>query len=652
METSRFLRLRELFDRAINLPATEQDAFLQRECAGDAELLVEARELCAAHIAAASKATSSTVTAPPDQPTDADRIIGPYRLRGRLGEGGMGTVFLALRDDGAFRKSVAVKILRRDHATPDLVGRFQQERQVLANLDHINIARILDGGQTPDGLPYYVMEYVEGLPLDKFCDQRKLDLEGRVKVFAQICDAVHYLHEHLIVHRDLKPSNILVTGEGVPKLLDFGIAKQQNPAADAGLTAIQGRLMTPGYASPEQFSGAPVTKASDIYTLGIILYLLLTGSLPHPEPGDKLTTEPAPPSSKIREDIQRTPETTSELRSRISGDLDQVVLMCLRRDPRNRYASASELSRDLRNYLDRRPVAARKGPIGERITRFVKRNRIAVATCAAIAILGGFGAWQALYAQIQTKRAADREYEIGRLLDALDKRSSAPLPVAARVEDVKKLREAIRKDLGPDATNLTPQRHALLDRGMNYLEKVKPYAKENPALAGELAGAYREAGTIYRISSPQMATTAFNDATAVLSVASVDTPPATEPAAPLETPKKPRVAAIASSASARPAEAAVPPAETVAPVPAELRDLMDTVDAKAASARTIYDSLVASSKQLGQSVHPDIATNYNRMEIAITSAHREADSGNFDAAKEHLEIAEALANRVMKAGGR
>src|SRR5580693_7573070 len=186
METSRFLLLRDLFDRAMLLPKSDQDAFLKRECGDDAELLAEARGLCAARFAAAPTATASTVTSLPNEPGSADRVIGPYRLRGQLGEGGMGTVFLALRDDGAFRKSVALKILRRDQATPDLVARFQQERQGLANLDHPNIARILDGGQTSDGLPYYVMEYVEGLPLDKFCDQRKLDLDGRVKIFVGI----------------------------------------------------------------------------------------------------------------------------------------------------------------------------------------------------------------------------------------------------------------------------------------------------------------------------------------------------------------------------------------------------------------------------------------------------------------------------------
>lgn len=207
MDTARFLRLREIFDRALELPDPERETFLTRECGGDAALLAEARELWAAHLAAfeASEAKAAPAT---------ERPIGPYKIQGRLGEGGMGAVYLAVRDDGAFRKQVALKVLRQDQVSLELIRRFHQERQVLANLDHPNIARILDGGQTPEGLPFYVMEYVPGIPLDRFCDQRKIDLAGRVRLFQQICYAVHYLHENLVVHRDLKPSNILVTGDG------------------------------------------------------------------------------------------------------------------------------------------------------------------------------------------------------------------------------------------------------------------------------------------------------------------------------------------------------------------------------------------------------------------------------------------------------
>jgi eukaryotic-like serine/threonine-protein kinase len=678
METARFLVLRDVFDRAMLLPLAERDAFLKRECMNDPQLLAEARELCAAHHAAASRVEDGSAAFRGD---GADRLIGPYRIRSQIGEGGMGVVYLAIRDDGTFRKSVAVKVLRRDQATADLVGRFQQERQVLANLDHLNIARILDGGQTPEGLPYYVMEYVEGLPLDKFCDQRKLDLEGRVRIFLQVCGAVDYLHEHLVVHRDLKPSNILVNAEGVPKLLDFGIAKQQVPAANAELTALQGRLMTPGYASPEQFSGTPVTKASDIYTLGIILYLLLTGSLPHSNPDDKLTTEPSAPSSKIREDIQRTPETTSQLRRRISGDLDQVVLKCLRRNPRDRYGSAKELAGDLQSFLDSRPVIARKGPLVERLTRFAGRNRAAVAVCTLILILCGFGAWQAVEAKIQTQRAAALQGRITNLLERLESRNSAGLPASARVEDVRKLREAMARDLGDGSHSLTPEKNALLRRGLKYLEKVKPFAASNPVLAGEVADAYKQAGEIYQPADPRMALVAFSNAADLLTSAAAGDPAAGHWQAdrdflterirslggtpPAQTSPESTATAVASlPAEGRSKPAISPAAERPAAsqdsatavsgpsIPEELQERIAAVIAKSKVAEESYNGLVGNAQRLGQTINPDIASKYARMRQAVASVQQEAGAGDLEALKENLDIAEVLANRVMKEGGR
>jgi eukaryotic-like serine/threonine-protein kinase len=658
METALFLKLRDIFDRALALPAGEQEAFLERECAGDANLLAEVRALREAHLAAASEVQPA--------PHFEERVIGPYRLRGRLGEGGMGTVFLALRDDGTFRKSVALKILRKDQANADLVERFQQERQVLANLDHGNIARILDGGQTSDGLPYYVMEYVEGLPLDKFCDQRRLDLEGRIRVFVQVCDAVDYLHKHLVVHRDLKPSNVLVTADGVVKLLDFGIAKQQIPAANSELTAVQGRMMTPGYASPEQFSGAPVTKASDIYSLGVMLYLLITGSLPHPDPGDKLTTDPSAPSSKIREDIERTPETTSQLRRRISGDLDHVVLMCLRRDPKNRYASAAQLSADLGSFLESRPVAARKGPVAERVTRFVKRNRLAVAVAVLIALLGGFGAWQAVEAQIQSRRATEKEAEVSRLLDRVENRGAADVPASERVEDVKKVREALSSGIAPAGGDLTPQKRALLQRGVQYLDKVQPFAGKDPALAGELAAAWKQVAVIYKPVNPTMASLAVTNANVVLSgggsTAAPDTSTAShagQEAVVAATPHP--VPALAPSAPPRQQQqveatspAPQPPTRSPADAAAydEFKIRLASTEARSQAADITIAELRKNAARLGQAVHPDIESMYVRMKLALDAAKKAADEGNMQTADENLGIASATADRVLKAGGR
>jgi serine/threonine protein kinase len=679
METARFLKLREIFDAAVALPEAERDRFLERECRADPELRGEVCELLEAHRQGASRAD-----APTEPPLDG--MIGPYRLRGQIGEGGMGTVFLAIRADGAFRKSVALKLLRNDHATPDLVERFQQERQVLANLDHANIARILDGGQTPQGLPFYVMEYVEGLPLDRFCDQRKLDLHGRVEVFLQVCDAVDYLHEHLVVHRDLKPSNILVTGEGRVKLLDFGIAKQQIPAANSELTAVQGKMMTPGYASPEQFSGAPITSSSDIYSLGVILYLLLTGTLPHADPSEKLTREPAPPSSKVREDIQRMTETTAELRRRLTGDLDHVVLMCLRRDPRARYASAKELADDLRSFLHSRPVVARRGPIAERLARFVKRNRIAVAVATLILTLSVFGAWQGLEAQIQTRRAVAREAEITRLLDSIDKKGGAGESAAVRVDDVRKLRTAIERDMSPGEGELTPQRRALLQRGMKYLDKVKPLAAQDPALAGEVAGAYKQVGTIYKPISPGIALLAYSNAAAVLSSAfngRVDKgpyssewvflsgqirslggevppgePPPVEPVQsphPQTIPRSQRVPLVARATEPEPEVSSAQAPVAARPVTSreyeQLSPRIDSVEALAKSAEATYFDLQRLAEGQGQALHPETTNIYNRMRLALDSADRQARCGEIEMAKGYLDIAEVYAKRLLKQVG-
>ena len=686
IDTSLFLRIRDIFDRAMELPVSQQEAFLERECAGNSELLFEIAGLRDAHLAALSGSSGSG-------PGGGDWMIGPYRVRGQIGEGGMGTVFLAIRDDGAFRKSVAIKILKKDNASRELIERFHQERQVLANLDHGNIARILDGGQTDDGLPYYVMEYVEGTQLDKFCDERKLDLAGRVSIFLQICAAVNYLHENLVVHRDLKPSNILVTGDGTVKLLDFGIAKQQVAASNIELTAVQGRMMTPGYASPEQFSGAPVSKASDIYTMGVILYLLLTGTLPHANPGDKLTTEPEAPSTKIREDIQRGPETTSELRRRIVGDLDQVVLMCLRRDPKNRYSSAKELAADLQSFLDSRPVAARKGPLVERVSRYISRNRLVVAVCSLVLFLGIFGTWQALEARTQSHRAAAGEAQIAKLLDKIDQRGAAQENLPALLADVKQLRQALDSQAADPQQELTPQGRAVLERGVKYLEKLKPYAAKYPALATEVAYSYKQMGVIYQTGQPKLALEAFNNAAVMFKTASSGEPDkgmyrdqwvfitarirslggtvpdfaiipvrresggsAEGQTGPLGTPSVQPQQSAWEAPVARP----LPDAEIVPNSAAAIGNVPYTplfleklgpVESSTRLAEGTMKQLQDIARQQGQALNPSIAQLHTNMRLALDRAKKEAAEGNTDAAIESLVAANTYAKRLQKEGG-
>lgn len=336
------------------------------------------------------------------------RMVGPYRLVRKLGRGGMGQVYLAVRDDEAFKRYVAVKVIRKGMDTEDILKRFRVERQILASLTHPNIARLLDGGATEDGLSYFVMEYVDGEPLTKYCDDNKLSLEKRLELFESVTEAVRYAHQNLIVHRDLKPANILVSNDGQVKLLDFGIAKFLNPDLTAytlPMTRTEVRVMTPEYASPEQVRGNSVTTASDVYQLGILLYELLTGHRPFTFETKKrgeiekiiLEKAPAKPSTMISkmEELPAstaTPETVSvkrrtpleRLRRQLSGDLDRIILMALRKETDRRYQSADQLLQDLQNYRTGRPVMAQSDTWTYRTSKFVQRNKLTVTTSAIV----------------------------------------------------------------------------------------------------------------------------------------------------------------------------------------------------------------------------------------------------------------------------
>jgi len=355
--------LNQLLAYAAQLPSERREEAVRQACAGREDLLAVALETLKTG-PSPSKTTAPGRSAP---------MIGPYRVLRELGKGGMGIVYLAVRDDGAFKKNVAIKLLRGDAVTREFVERFRHERQVLANFDHPNIARILDGGDTTEGMPFYVMEYVEGRPIDRHCDEEKLSLNDRLKLFQKLCGALQYLHQNQVIHRDLKPGNILVSTEGVVKLLDFGIAKQLGPAS-MELTTADGTPLTPAYASPEQFTGRADAR-SDIYTLGVILYLMLTGKLP-----DQGTIKP--PSESVREDTQRTQETTKQLKKRLMGDLDLVVLKAMHRESRMRYGSAQELSDDLDRFMSGQPVLART-------RQGLSAKMIGIAAAALVAVLGG-----------------------------------------------------------------------------------------------------------------------------------------------------------------------------------------------------------------------------------------------------------------------
>ncbi|HLJ30741.1 MAG TPA: serine/threonine-protein kinase [Candidatus Angelobacter sp.] len=702
METNRFIQLRKIFDGAVSLPASEWEGFLQRACGGDAALQAEVRELLLAHLSQGSTEETGGM-----QSTGLVRNIGPYRILHELGAGGMGVVYLAVRDDGAFRKHVALKLLKRTRAEADLIQRFHQERQVLANLDHPNIARLLDGGQTEDGLPYYVMEYVEGLALDKFCDTQRLDLADRIRLFQQVVSAVQYLHENLVVHRDLKHSNILVTAGGIVKLLDFGIAKTQTPIAESpDLTGPANRLLTPNYASPEQIAGAPVSRASDIYSLGIILYELLTGRLPYADAASKVSGEPPLPSANIREDLQRTPETTAQLRRRIVGDLDQIVLLCLRRDPRHRYPSAAALGEDLRRFLDGRSVIARKEPVIERTLRFLKRNRIAVAVAALILLSGGVGAWKTVEAAILTRQADAKEAAFKRLLDSLYQSISAKPPTgggqtatgpatsplvspARHVDDIRKLRSALEHDLIP-AWSIrpgdTPERRALLEQAVRYLDSVRPFAAHDLALAAELAATYKALGVIYEPNSRDHALAAYRNAALMIEGASggaanIDqgdgqwafivaritslggmVPEYGPTSSPGETSytvtiKREKKVPVDQSTPSDP-RAELPPTDPGPPQPVNpdeyeaVKRSLDAAIEKGKIADGTMKTIQDSTEALGQAVHPDIRSNYEHMKRALESAQQAMSRGDLASAHDNIGIANECAKRVMKAGGR
>jgi len=344
----------------------------------------------------------------------AGTIVGAWRVVSLLGHGGMGEVYLAERSDPAFAQRVALKVIKRGMDSQAIVRRFVRERQILARLDHPNLARLLDGGTGPDGRPYFALEHVEGEPITTWCRRRDLDLDGRLRLMQTVCLAVASAHHRLVVHRDLKPANILVTADGTPKLLDFGIAKLLAGEEAEGLTLTQlgARVLTPAYAAPEQILGEPVSTATDVYALGVLLYELITGALPHRRDQRALS---ALASAVEHETVERPsaalrrPGDRARLARRVAGDLDLIVLTAVRRDPTRRYVSAQALANDLGHFLAGRPIRARPDEVGYRVRKFVSRHRLPVAAVAAgiAALVAGLvlSLWQAHAASRAALRA-------------------------------------------------------------------------------------------------------------------------------------------------------------------------------------------------------------------------------------------------------
>jgi serine/threonine protein kinase/tetratricopeptide (TPR) repeat protein len=414
-------KVQTVFAAAAELRGDERQRYLDRSCANDPELRAEvesllASDVCDTHVISGAIEGAAMNLLGHESPVG--RRVGAYRIIRELGRGGMGAVYLAVRDDDQYQKQVAIKLVRSDFDGRSLRGRFRSEMQILATLDHPHVARLLDGGTTTDGLPYLVMEYVDGVPIDRYSREQALNAERICELFCKVCEAVSYAHRNLIIHRDLKPGNILVTADGTPKLLDFGIAKLLAPTPGAAfVTHTSLQPLTPDYASPEQVRGDPVTTATDVYQLGTLLYELLTGQKPH-----RMQTYTAEEIARVicREDVTRPSVAgrdgnTAVPRRRLAGDLDNIVLMALRKEPERRYPTAEQFREDVVRHLKAMPVIAREDTIVYRTGRFLRRNRLGVAAAALlfVTLAAGIVATDRERRQADLQRQkAEREHQI------------------------------------------------------------------------------------------------------------------------------------------------------------------------------------------------------------------------------------------------
>ncbi len=500
MDSERWKRTEEMFAAVLEQEPERRAGFLEAACADDKTLRAEVESLLAAHARAANfiEAPASAFASGllPENPaaTHEGKRCGPYRLIREIGRGGMGEVYLAARDDDQYQKQVAIKLVRRGMDTDTIILRFLNERQILAGLDHPNIARLLDGGTTGEGLPWLAMEYIEGEPIDVCCDRNQLSIADRLKLFRTVCAAVHYAHQNLVIHRDLKPSNILVTADGTPKLLDFGIAKILAPDFHNQTTAQEAtamRLMTPSYASPEQIKGATITTSSDVYSLGVILYELLSGHRPYhitgrsPHEIERIVCEEEPtrpslavtrpetsPDGDVRATI--TPEQVGHarndqpklLRRQLAGDLDNIVLTALRKEPQRRYASVEQFSEDIQRHLDGMPVMASRDTFAYRSAKFMRRNKAPVAVAALVAFLlvsaTVVAVWQAGIARARERDAKEQTAIAWQERDR-----------AGRIDDILRYL-GYSKD--PDVN---------FDDAIRYAEKQIENFKDQPEIRGE-----------------------------------------------------------------------------------------------------------------------------------------------------------------------
>jgi len=537
MNPANWLKIKTIFHEALDIDLNERERFLSNACKNDSSLRREVEGLLSAHDEAGDFIVSpALIEAGVIEPETsiAGKRIGHYEILEEIGRGGMGAVYLAVRADDEYKKQVAIKLIKRGMDSDAILKRFRNERQILANLEHENIARLIDGGTTEDGLPYFVMEYVKGEPITKYCDNKNLNTNERLKLFRKVCSAIQYSHQNLVVHRDIKPSNIIVTADGTPKLLDFGIAKLIQPdlyddATEA--TASMMQMMTPEYASPEQLRGLPITTTTDVYSLGVVLYELLSGQRPYKTKSRSpqeiaqaiLTEEPLRPSDAVsgqrsvvsaempeaetlkrqnaetvigdfsnltrKEYKQRTtdngqrtkrnPQSAIRNPQSLKGDIDNIVLKAIRKEPERRYASVQEFSEDIRRHLKGLPVTARADTFGYRAGKFISRHKagVVVVVLFVITLLSAsiITSWQARVARNERAKAEQR------------------------FKDVRQLTNSILFDFDDAIHELpgaNPARELLVKKAIEYLDKLLREGGDDPSLKFELAIAYFRIGDI------------------------------------------------------------------------------------------------------------------------------------------------------------
>jgi eukaryotic-like serine/threonine-protein kinase len=501
----RWQQIKIALHRALQLHGASRLTYINDIAANDPELRQELESLIAVHDGASDSflnipAAAIERIAEIDGPDPwVGKRIGAYQLIEQVGSGGMGEVYRAIRVDDEYQKQVAIKLIRVGKDSAFVVQRFRNERQILASFEHPNIARLLDGGTTAEGLPYFAMEFIEGEPIDIYCDRTRLDISARLHLFLQVCGAVQYAHQRLIVHRDLKPNNILVGADGVPKLLDFGIAKILELGAGSESTAhtkTNFTMLTPAYASPEQATGQPITTSSDVYSLGVILHELLTGLKPRFASAAP-TEEPRRPSAAVRRlDAGRgmagsdkamsaaalsalSEGAPNKLARRLRGDLDNIVLMALRADPQRRYESVEQFAEDLRRHLSSRPVIARKDTLRYRAGKFLVRYAAGVTATAVIviALLAALlvTARETQIAQRERQREEHRFNEVRKLAHSL----------------IFEVNDAVQNVAGSSAA-----RHLILKTGLQYLDSLSLEAAGDPSLQRELAAGYERLGDV------------------------------------------------------------------------------------------------------------------------------------------------------------